>query len=102
MTEMQVEVIDAPALREYLGPRGPWATESGQRVRKFRTRMEKSETWLAAAVGVSAQTVRQVECGAIVPRDYLRAAIAFALGQDPETIWPTLTRLRVGEIGQVA
>lgn len=102
MSELQVEVIDSPALREYLGPKGPWASESGERVRKYRTRAGKSETWLAAAVGVTAQTIRQIEAGNIVPRDYLRAAIAFALGQDPETIWPTLTRHRIGEIGQVA
>lgn len=99
---METVAIDAPALREYLGPNGPWARESGERVAKFRKRMAQSETWLAAAVGTTAQTIRQVEAGKIVPRDYLRAAIAFALGQDLETIWPPITRMRVGEIAQVA
>lgn len=99
---MQVELIDAAALREYLGPRGPWAVEAGSRVRKYRKRLQKSETWLAAGVGTSAQTIRQIEAGNLVPREYLRAAIAFCLGQDVETIWPPLTRNRIGEIGQVA
>lgn len=98
-----IEVIDSPALREYLGPRGPWAIECGERVRKFRQRIENlSETMLAAQVGTTAQTIKMVEAGAIVPRDYLRAAIAFAVGQDVETIWPSLSRRRVGEIARVA
>ncbi len=97
-----MNVIDAPALREHLGPNGPWAIECGERVAKYRHRLDRNETWLAAAVGTTAQTIRMVEAGGIVPRDYLRAAIAFALGQDVETIWPPLTRRRVGEIGQVA
>lgn len=97
-----MEVIDTPALREHLGPLGPWALESGARVRKYRERMGQSETWLAAIVGTTGQTIRQVEAGKLVPREYLRAAIAYALGQDIETIWPPLTRRRIGEIGQVA
>lgn len=99
---MTVELIDSPALREYLGPKGPWAIECGSRVRKYREKLSKSETWLAAAVGVSAQTIHEVEAGRIVPRDYLRAAIAFAVGQDSDVLWPSLSRTRVGEIGQVA
>lgn len=98
-----MELIDAPALREYLGPRGPWALECGDRVKKYRLRIEgMTETVLAATVGTTAQTIKMVEAGNLVPRDYLRAAIAFAVGQDVETIWPTLTRRRVGEIAQVA
>ena len=97
-----MEVIDTPALREHLGPHGPWAVECGERVRKYRDRLAKNETWLAAMVGTTTQTIRQVEAGNLVPREYLRAAIAFALGQDIETIWPPLTRRRIGEIGQVA
>lgn len=98
-----MEVIDSPALREYLGPKGSWARECGDRARKYRLRIENlTETKLAAMVGVSAQTIHMIEAGNIVPRDYLRAAIAFALGQDTDTIWPTLTRQRIGEIGQVA
>ena len=96
------EFIDTPALRVHLGPNGPWATESGDRVHKYRLRMGKSEAWLASAVGVTVQSIRMVEAGQIVPRDDLRAALAFCLGQDTETIWPSLTRRRVGEIGQVA
>ncbi len=99
---MAVELIDSPALREYLGPKGTWAVEGGARVRKYRERLGKTETWLAAAVGVSSQTIHEVEAGRIVPRDYLRCAIAFCLGQDSETIWTPLSRTRVGEIGQVA
>lgn len=97
------EIIDTPALREYLGRGGPWAIECGQRVTKYRKRLGESAstTWLAASVGVSNQTIVEVEAGRLVPRDYLRAAIAFSVGQDPETIWPQLTRQRIREIGQV-
>lgn len=102
MALVPAELIDTEALREHLGPNGPWAVDSGARVRKYRLRMDKSEAWLAAGVGVTVQTIRMVETGQIVPRDYLRAGIAFCLGQDIETIWPPLTRLRVGELGQVA
>lgn len=103
MEATRLEVIDTPALREYLGPGGPWALECGARVRKYRTAINNAnELWLAAAVGVSVQTIRSIESGLLVPRDYLRSAIAFAVGQDPETIWPSLTRRRIGEIGQVA
>lgn len=97
-----MELIDTPALREYLGRGGPWALECGQRLRKYRERLQQTTTWLAATVGVSNQTIVEIEAGRLVPRDYLRAAIAFAVGQDIETIWPQLTRQRVHEIGQVA
>lgn len=97
-----MQVIDTPALREYLGANGPWAKECGERVAKFRQQMGQSETWLAAVVGTTAQSIRMIEAGRIVPREYLRAAIAFALGKDLDTIWPPLSRSRVGEIGQVA
>ncbi len=95
-------MIDTIALREHLGPKGPWAVDGGARVRKYRDRIGKSEEWLASGVGVTVQTIKMIEAGQIVPRDYLRAAIAFCLGQDIETIWTPLTRLRVGELGQVA
>ena len=97
-----MDVIDTPALRDHLKAGGPWAAECGARVKRYRMRMDVSPTWLAAVVGVSLQTISEVEAGRLVPRDYLRSAIAFALGQDTETIWPPLTRQRVGEIGQVA
>lgn len=97
-----MEVIDSPALREHLGPNGPWASECGARVKKYRNRMGQTETWLAACVGSTTQTIRQIEAGKLVPREYLRAAIAYTLGQDIETIWPPLTRSRIREIGQVA
>lgn len=98
-----LQLIDAPALREYLGPRGPWAIEAGARVKEYRLRIAGlTETVLAARVGATGQTIRMIEAGNLVPRDYLRSAIAFAVGQDVSTIWPPLTRRRVGEIGQVA
>jgi len=64
--------------------------------------MDKPVSWLARGVDVSTQTIYMIEAGQIIPKDYLRSAIAFCLGQDVDTIWPPLTRRRVGEIGQVA
>jgi hypothetical protein len=43
------EMIDTAALREHLGPNGPWAKESGGKVRKYRKeRLDKTEAWLAS------------------------------------------------------
>lgn len=95
------QLIDISALREYLGSGGPWAIDAGAKVARKRTEFGWSETRLAALVGVTATTVRQIESGALVPREYLRSAIAFSLGQDVEFFWPPLTRRRAGEIGQV-
>lgn len=100
---MSLELIDIKAIRDHVGPGGPWAVEAGAKVRKHRKQLgeDKTETWLAARVGVSAQTIYQIEKGQVVPRDYLRAAIAFVLGKDSEDIWPPINRTRVGEIGSV-
>lgn len=95
------QLIDTAALREYLGSGGPWAIEAGSKIARKRIEFGWSETRLAALVGVTATTVRQIETGTLVPREYLRAAIAFSLGQDVEFFWPPLSRRRAGEIGQV-
>lgn len=98
---MTTVVIDSPALRDYLGPDGPWAKDAGALVRKYRMGFKLSETQLAAMVGVTAQAIRSIEAGKIVPRDYLRAAIAYSLGQNLSDIWPPLNRTHVGEIATV-
>lgn len=95
------EAIDTAALRDYLGPRGKWATAAGDKVRQRRMQAGLTTTQLAASVGVSAQTVAQIEAGQLVPRDYLRAAIAHVLRQDIEFFWPPLTWTRIDEIGTV-
>lgn len=103
MRIMKTEIIDAPALRAYLGPYGPWARECGERVTKYRLALAgMTEATLAELVGTSRQTIISIEAGRIVPRDYLRAAIAFALGKNSEAIWAPIKRERVREIGQVA
>lgn len=99
---MPSPAIDAAALREYLGPKGPWAVEAGKKVNRVRRAQAKlSERGLAEAAGVTTQTVRMIEAGEIVPRDYLRAAISYCLGKDLDYFWPPPTFTRVGEIGNV-
>jgi DNA-binding XRE family transcriptional regulator len=92
VTDVTTRTIDTAALRSQLGPQGPWAVRAGLRVAELRKRQGLSETHLAAAVSVTATTIKQIETGNLVPRDYLRAALAWALGRDVDDIWSPIRR----------
>jgi hypothetical protein len=47
---------------------------------------------LAGAVDTRLQTISRVEAGSLVPRDYLRAAIAYALATEVDNLWTPPTR----------
>lgn len=96
--------IDTSVLREHLGPRGPWAKEAGEKIKDLRHRNQVSEAGLAADVGVSLTTIKSIENGDIVPRDYLRAAIAGVLRRDVADIWPPMRceRIRTMALEEVA
>lgn len=100
-----VDVIDTAALRDHLGPRGPWAKDAATRIAELledlRPAIEalgfkRPEQWLAAETSVTETTIQGVLRGDLVPRDYLRAAIAWRLGKDVADIWPPMRRAAAG------
>lgn len=85
-------VIDTDLLKERLGPGGTWAKAAGQTVARVRgDELKLSVEYLASTTGVSVTTIKRVESGDLVPRDYLRAAIAGTLRKDVADIWPPMT-----------
>lgn len=98
MSSVPSPMLDIATLRSLLGPNSTWAIEAGRKVEQLRTDLGYSHEVLAVAVGCTTQTIRQIEGGRLVPRDYLRAAIAFALGKDPSDIWPPFSRRHIGEV----
>lgn len=87
-----VEIPSPEELRSLVGPRSPWAVRCGDRVSARRTALEITEEELAASVGVSTMTIKRIESGEIVPRDYLRLAVALALVDDVQRLWEPLRR----------
>lgn len=65
-----------------------WAIESGARLRVARNEMKLKQPQVADLAGTTVETVCRVELGQLVPRDYLRALLATAVGKDVEDIWP--------------
>lgn len=57
-----------------------------------RTALEIAEEELAESVGVSTMTIKRIESGEIVPRDYLRLGVALALVDDVHRLWEPLRR----------
>lgn len=91
-----MQLIDTAVLREYLGPDGAWAREAGSKIKDLRSTFNgMSEEDLAGHVGVSVTTIKSIESGRIVPRDYLRAAIAGTLCRDVADIWPPMRCERI-------
>jgi len=91
-------VIDIETVREHYMPGSTYVIDCGGRVADLREKANISRERLAADCGVTATTIRSIEAGKLLPRDYLRALIAFNLGKDPDDIWPTLTRRRIKEM----
>lgn len=89
---MTTPLLEADALRTLMGPGGAWAKECGARMKKRRLELKLSQETLARACDTRLQTISRVEGGALVPRDYLRAAIAYSLGLEVNDIWTPPTR----------
>lgn len=84
-------------LRRQLGPKSHWAIRCGALVRKRRTDLGLSLEQVAVLCDVSVNTVHKVETGALVPRDYLRAAVSFALALEVTDLWPPMRRAELAE-----
>jgi len=84
--------IDREALKGFMGPDGDWAKQCGLRVRKRRELLLFSLADLARYAETTLQTISRVERGELVPRDHLKGAIALALLDDMNNLWPWPTR----------
>lgn len=73
------------ALRELMRERSSgWGAE----VRRLREERDLTQQQLVELVdGLSVQTISQIERGAIIPRDYLKCAVATALGTEPSDLF---------------
>lgn len=85
-------LLEDDALRTFLGPGGRWASECGARVKHRRGELNFTLQRVADLTGSTPQTIARVESGAIVPRDKLRVAIAFALFVEVDRLWPWPSR----------
>lgn len=103
---LMTERLDTKALRGHLGPRGAWASDAATRIQDLLAILEpatkdagfaRTSAWLASEVEVTETTIQSILRGELVPRDYLRAAIAWRLGKDVADIWPPMRRERVGD-----
>lgn len=64
----------------------------GALVKARRRLLHLSQPQLADLVGCRVQTISKVERGQIVPRDYLKAAIALSLATEVGELFPWPTR----------
>lgn len=90
-------ITDTDALRSMFAPGSLWASEAGDKVRKIRRERKWSLDTLAELTGCNASTLSRIESGAVVPRFYLMAAIAYALTVEIDDIWPMPSRRRIRE-----
>ena len=97
---MAGELLDLEALKEHLGPGGPWAEQAGRTVKRLRIERGWSAAHLGRLIGISRTAVGELEAGRIIPRDYLRAATAYVLARDVDDIWPSLSRKRIGALAR--
>lgn len=89
---MQEPLLNTDKLRAAHGPGSKWAREAGERVQARRAELKVSQQWVAGAANTTLQTIFRVERGELVPRDYLRGAIAFALMTEVDDLWRPSTR----------
>lgn len=93
------DVLDVEALKSYVSRNGTWAVESGLRVSKMRQKQTGLEVaQFADRCGVSATTMKSIEAGQLVPREYLRAVIAWHVGRDVDDLWPPLRRQQISDL----
>lgn len=84
--------IDREALKGYMGPGGEWAKACGERLRQRRELLGFSLADLARYSDSTLQTISRIERGELVPRDHLKGAIALALLEDLNNLWPWPSR----------
>lgn len=73
------KALDINSLRGHVGPGSDWAVENGGRVKARREQLSLTARQVAQFCDIPVQTIYRVESGKVVPRDYIRAAIAHVL-----------------------
>jgi len=81
---MHHQSLDLDGVRRLLGT---WPVECGARVAARRVERGWDRSELAERVGTTEATIHRVESGKLTPRDYLKLAIAAALGSEVAEIW---------------
>lgn len=90
----QRETLDLDRLRALFDQQ---RLDAGERVRLRRKELGLPMHKIADAVGVTMQTISKIERGEILPRDYLKAAIALTLAVEVDALWPYPTRLLLAQ-----
>lgn len=84
-TTRSAEPVDLDKLRDvFIQHR----VECGARVKARRQELGVRQGPIAKRVGVPVQTISKIERGDVMPRDYLKAAIAVVLGCAIDDLWP--------------
>lgn len=89
--------IDGEAIRAITGPKSPWAKQCGKRVEKRRADLRFSRAQVARGAGATEMTIFRIERGELVPRDYLRLALAMTLFCEVDDLWPAMTRQEISK-----
>lgn len=88
-------LLDTATVRSLYEPAGEWAKECGLLVRAERVRLGFTISRLSELADTNVQTIYKVERGLIVPREYLKASIAYALSVEVMDLWGPLTRRKL-------
>lgn len=88
-------LLDEKAVRSLFGPSGDWSERCGRAVRQRRQDLGFTLQRLADLTGTTLQTISRIESGQLVPRDRMKAAIAYALALEVQDLWtyPTLREI---------
>lgn len=87
-----VPLLDTAAVRSLYEPAGEWAKDCGERVRRNREQHGFTLSRLAELADTNVQTIYKIERGLIVPREYLKASIAYALSVEVTDLWGPFSR----------
>jgi transcriptional regulator with XRE-family HTH domain len=79
-----------------------WLMDCGRRVRLRREALGITRSQLAAATGITPESVSRLERGMQAPRDNVRVAIAHVLGVEAEEIWRPIPRYQVDLVARKA
>lgn len=95
--------MDLDGLRAHVA--GGCAAEWGSRVRGRRLDQRLTQAQLAALIGddgVTVQTISKLERGELVPRDYLKLALALALCVEVQKLFPMPARSAIARFAKRA
>lgn len=95
-------ILDTESLKTEMSANAKWACRVGAIVTERREALGLSVRQVAAVIDVPVQTLYRVEKGELIPRDYLRLAIAHVLAVEVVDLFPMPSRQQVAEYMDVA